>query len=97
MNAYYQKPNRTIIVTDNNPIAAGDRLIALICAIVAFFTSTVAIRIEKATLCTVGFVAFFGVIGSMDNGNVGMVGGAILCLAISFVEFLVFKSMAKKK
>ena len=97
MNAYYQKPNRTIIVTDNNPIAAGDKLISIICAIIAFFTCAVAVRIEKATLCTVGFVAFFGVIGSMDNGSIGMAGGALLCLAISFVEFLIFKSMAKKK
>ncbi len=97
MNAYYQRPNRTIVVTDNNPINVGDKLIAIICAIVAFFTSAVAVKIEKATLCTVGFVAFFGVIGSMETESIGMLGGALLCLAISFVEFLIFKSMAKKK
>ena len=96
MNAYYQRTNRTIVVTDNNPINVGDKLISLICTIVAFFTSAVAVKVEKAVLCTVCFVAFFGVIGSMESGNIGLLGGILLCAALTLVEFFIFKSMVKR-
>ena len=97
MNAYYPGTTRTIVVTDNNPINVGDKMISLICAIIALFTSAVAIKIEKATLCTAGFIAFFGIIGSMENGNLGMLVGILFCIVISLVEFSVFKSMIKNK
>jgi hypothetical protein len=97
MNAYYPGTTRTIVVTDNNPINVGDKLISFICMIVALFTSAIAVKIEKATLCTAGFVAFFGIIGSMENGNLGLLAGVFFCIVISLVEFAIFKSMLKSK
>jgi len=99
MNAYYQRNNRTITVTDTRPYRgamAGDKLIAFICAIVAALTSTVAVRIEKALLCTAGFILSFGVIGGMENGSIGLLSGILICSAVALVEFLIFKSMFKR-
>ena len=98
MNAYYERTNREAIA-DNHSINInfGDSIISIICAIVAFFTSSVAVKVEKALLATAGFVGFFGVIGSMDNGNIGMIGGILLCAVFSLVEFFIFKSMIKSK
>ena len=97
MNAYYPRTNRTIVVTNNNPINVGDKLISFICMIVAFFTSAIAVKIEKATVCTAAFVAFFGIIGSMESGSVGMLAGVFCCVVLSVIEFAVFKSMIKSK
>ncbi len=101
MNAYYERTNRTAAIDNARPINVnvniGDRLIAAICAIVAIFTSAVAVRIEKAVLCTGGFVAFFGVIGSIESGNLSMILGVVICAVISLAEFFVFKSMFRKK
>ena len=101
MNAYYEKTNRSVAIDNAKPlninVNVGDRLIAAICAIVAVFTSAVAVKIEKAVLCTGGFVAFFGVIGSIESGNLSMVLGIVICAVISLLEFFVFKSMFKKK
>jgi hypothetical protein len=47
-------------------ITFGDRLISAICMIVAFFTSAVALKVEKAVMATVCFIAFFGIIGGME-------------------------------
>jgi hypothetical protein len=43
------------------------------------------------------FVAFFGVIGSMDSGSIGMFAGISLCSLFSLIEFFIFKSMIKSK
>ena len=99
MNAYYQNPKITR-VTDIRPypsVSAFDKLISLICAIVAALTSSVAIKVEKAVLCTVCFVGFFGVIGSMESGAVGTLAGLVLCLAFAGVELLIFKNLFGKK
>ena len=96
MNAYYTGTRKTVVVTDNNPINVGDKLIAMICAIIAFFTSAVAVKIEKATLCTEGFIAFFGIIGGIENGSIGMLAGVFFCIVIALVETAVFKSMFKR-
>ncbi len=98
MNAYYERTNRQAIA-DNHSIntSFGDGLISLICAIVAFFTSAVAVKVEKTILSTVCFVAFFGVIGSIDNGSMGLASGILLCSLFSLVEFFIFKSMVKSK
>ena len=98
MNAYYQKTNRTIAVTDTRPlnITIGDKLISFICAIISFFTCTAAVAIEKAVFSTVGFIAFFGIIGSMESGVISMLWGVLLCAAISLGEFLILKSLVKK-
>ena len=101
MNAYYEKNNRSVAIDNAKPLNIdvnfGDKLIAAICAIVAVFTSAVAVKIEKAVLCTGGFVAFFGVIGSIESGNLSMVIGVAVCAIISLAEFFIFKSMFKKK
>ena len=99
MNAYYQKNRRTFTATNVRPYPGtmvGDRLISIICAIVAFFTSSVAIKIEKALVCTVGFIGAFGIIGSMESGNMNMLLGLFICACISLIELAVFKSMFKK-
>lgn len=95
MNAYYTGTRKTVVVTDNNPINVGDKLIAMICAVIAFFTSATAVKIEKATLCTAGFIAFFGIIGGMESGSIGMLAGIFFCIVIALVESAVFKSMFK--
>lgn len=99
MNAYYQNPKITR-ATNIRPYPSatlGDRFISFICMIVAALTSSVAIKVEKAVLCTVCFVGFFGVIGSMESGAVGMLAGLFLCTIIGGVELLVFKSLFGKK
>lgn len=98
MNAYYEKTNRQAIA-DNHSIntSFGDGLISFICTIVAFFTSAAAVKVEKTILSTVCFVAFFGVIGSMDSGSIGLASGILLCAIFSLVEFFIFKSMLKSK
>ena len=53
MNAYYQKNNKTTLVTDSNlfpTISLGDRLISFICTVVAILTSATAVKIEKIQL-----------------------------------------------
>ena len=101
MNAYYERTNKTVAINDTKPlninVNVGDKLIAAICAIVAIFTSAIAVKIEKAVVCTGGFVAFFGIIGGIESGNISMVIGVALCAVISLAEFFVFKSLFKKK
>ena len=99
MNAYYQRTNRTVVVTDAKPlnINIGDKLISFICAIVSALTCDVAVVIEKISLSVAFFVAFFGVVGSIDAGNVSMLAGIPICFALSVAECLVLKSLIKKK
>ena len=97
MNAYFDNSG---IHTLNRPLHithTGDRLISVICAIVAFFTSAVAVKIEKTVLSAACFIAFFGVIGSMENESVGLVAGIILSAALIFVEYLILRSLSAKK
>jgi len=99
MNAYYQNNRRTFIASNTRPCpgtAVGDKLISFICAIVAIFTSAIAVKIEKALLCTGGFVCAFGIIGSMEAGSINMLLGLFVCACISLIELAVFKSMFKK-
>lgn len=99
MNAYYQNPKITR-ATDIHPYpsaSAFDKLISFICMIVAVLTSNVAIKIEKAVLCTVSFVGFFGVIGSMESGALGTLTGLFLCLVFAGIELLIFKNLFGKK
>ena len=99
MNAYYERTNRTATIENVKPLDLSfiDKIISVICAVVAFFTSAVAIKVEKATVCTAGFVAFFGIIGGIELGSISMLMGVILCAVISIVEIFVLKSLFKKK
>ena len=98
MNAYYNNTNIGTSTSNHRtaPDARfGDGLISLICNIVAILTSSAAIKISKALLCTALFVLFFGVVGSMDNGRMSMLWGMVVCASISFVEFAILKSTVK--
>ncbi len=95
MNAYYndtQIKNGRAIPRDN----FGDKLISLICNIVAILTCSAAVKIEKVLTCAALFFLFFGVIGSMESGSTSIGFGALVCLAISFVEYALLKSCVKK-
>ena len=99
MNAYYHGTNRTVIVTDTKPldINIGDKLISFICAIISALTCDVAIVIEKISLSVAFFVAFFGVVGSVEGGSISMLTGILVCFALSVGECLILKSLIKKK
>ena len=95
MNAYYndsQIKNGRAIPRDN----FGDKLLSLICNIVAIFTCSAAVQIEKVLTCAALFFLFFGVIGSMESGSTASGFGALVCLAISCVEYALLKSCVKK-
>ncbi len=98
MNAYYENRGfRAHAGQKSFPQAQiGDRSISFICAIVAIFTCSVAVKIEKAVLCTALFFAFFGVVGGMDSGSLSMFWGLVLCGTISLIELGTFKSLVKK-
>ena len=100
MNAYYTGTEYrigTIEKSASRDRVFGDRLISFICAIVAMVTCPVAVKLEKATLATALLFTFFGIIGSMEANTISMGLGAMICIAICLVEYLIFKSMAKKR
>ena len=99
MNAYFDRTERTAVINNDHALNINvfDKIVSFICAVIAFFTSDVAIRVEKAVSCTVGFVAFFGIIGSIESGSMSMLLGVAICAVISLMEFFIFKSMFKKK
>lgn len=95
MNAYYERGRTSVADQHSIDTVFGDRLISLICTLVAFFTSAIAVKVEKAILSTICFVGFFGIIGSMETGNIGLFFGLLLCTACSLLEFFIFKSLIK--
>lgn len=99
MNAYYQRANRTVLVTDAKPlnINIGEKIISFICAIISVLTCDTAVIIEKISLSAVCFIAFIGVIGGIDAGSISMLAGIPICAAISLIECLVLRSLIKKK
>ena len=100
MNAYYDNSGfraQTIGNRTHKENVFGDKLISVICAIVAMVTCPVAVKLEKATVATALIFAFFGIIGSMEADVISMGLGALLCIAIALVELVIFKSMTKRK
>ena len=95
MNAYYQNTHINSGARYIPETHTGDKLISFLCAIAAIFSSRIAAVITRAVVCTAGFIGFFGIIGSMESGNVGMLAGSFLCLAITFIEFVSLKGMVK--
>ena len=96
MNAYFENrtySNKIASTPSITDIHVGDKLISMICAIIAFFTCSVMVTVEKVTLASALFFIFFGVVGGMDNGSIGNLFGLVLCLLITFIEFLTLKSM----
>ena len=99
MNAYYTGTGYrvgTIETKSQKDRVFGDKLISVICAIVAMVTCPAAVIIEKASVITALIFAFFGVIGSMETNKISLAFGALICIAITLVEFLLLKSMTKK-
>ena len=99
MNAYYQGANRTVVVTNANPlnINIGEKIISFICAIISALTCDMAVIIEKVSVAVVCFVAFIGVVGGIDAGSISMLAGIPICAAISLTECIVLGSLIKKK
>lgn len=100
MNAYYENKSFTSRINNTASIRevnVGDKLISLICAVVAFLTRASVVKVTKAAICTALFFAFFGIIGAMDNGNVGLFVGILLCAAVTFFEFLMLRSTFAKR
>lgn len=100
MNAYYENKtlgNRIAGSANIHSIRVGDRLISVICAIVSFLTCSAALKIEKTALCTALFFSFFGIIGSMDRGSIGLFAGLFLCAVIFIFEFLLLKNIVSKR
>ncbi len=100
MNAYYEHNDISVrnSGTATFPTShAGDKLISAICAIVALFTCSAAIKIEKTILSAICFVGFFGAVGSIENGTVSAFAGILICAAATLVEALIFKSLFSKK
>ena len=99
MNAYYQRANRTIVVTDAKPlnINIGEKIISFICAIISALTCNVAVVIEKISLSAICFIAFIGIIGGIDAGSISMLAGIPICAAISLTECIVLRSLIRKK
>lgn len=100
MNAYYENRTYSNKLSSTSSIAGanvGDKLISLICALVAFFTRASVVRVTKAAFCTALFFAFFGIIGAMDNGSIGMFFGVALCAVITLFEYLALRSTFAKR
>lgn len=99
MNAYYEynglRGNQRNISIPATHIS--DKIITAICAIIAFFTCTVAIRIEKTLLCAVSFFGFFGSIGAIESSAVNPFVGILLCAIFCGIEYLTLKSLFAKK
>lgn len=100
MNAYYADSNR---VRYNENVGArnyanrrfGDGLLSFICAMIGLVTCSAAIKLEKTLVIFGLFVAFFGVIGGIENGSLSWFFGILLCAAISFIEYVTLKSVFK--
>ena len=100
MNAYYE--HNSIYNNKRSQISIpathiSDKIISAICMIVAFFTCTVAVRIEKTVLSAVCFFGFFGAIGSIESATLSPILGILLCAAFGYIEYLVLKSLFAKK
>ena len=96
MNAYFDNRTYSDRLSSAPSVSGariGDRLISVICAIIAFFTCSVMVKVEKATVATALFFAFFGIVGSIDNGGIGLLGGVLLCALVTVIELITLKSM----
>lgn len=78
-------------------IEISDGFISFICSLVALFTCSAAIAVEKVAVCVVCFVGFFGIIGGMESGALSAFVGLLLCALVTGVEALVLRSFAKKR
>lgn len=98
MNAYYTNGNsvKKIRTSGIPKINVGNGFIEFICSLVAFFTCRAVINIFKVTLSLVCFIAFFGIVGGMDSGSIGLLKGVICCAGCSVIEAIILKSVASQ-
>ncbi len=100
MNAYFEnfnsaRYNDTARASTLQDRRIGDGIISFICALVAMFTCSAAIKIEKTVAVFALFAGFFGVIGGIESGAISMIPGLFICGGISLFEFLLLKSVFK--
>ena len=95
MNAYFTDSKRHTRHLPKINITHG--FIEFICSIVAFFTCDTVVNIIKIGVCAISFVAFFGIIGGIESGSIGMMGGLLSCAAISLIEFFTIRSVVSRK
>ncbi len=101
MNAYYQNEHITSLgereLYRRHTVTVGDRLISFICFLAAIFTNATVVKVEKAVLSTAGVFIFFGVIGSMDCGRLGLLAGLLICGLVVLVEFFILRSIWRRR
>lgn len=99
MNAYFETNSmriHSIGAKSPRDIGFGDRFISFVCSIIAMVTCPVAIKIEKATACSLLILSFFFVVGCIESQTMTMFGGVMLCGIIAIIETLTLKSLFKK-
>ena len=96
MNAYLDNRAYSVKVSPAPSIpeiSIGDKLISFICAVVALLTCPVMIKLEKIVVSTALFFGFFGIVGGIDSGSIGIFGGIVLCALLILLEYSVLKSL----
>ena len=99
MNAYLDNRAYSVRVTPTPSIPeirVGDKLISFICAVVALLTCSVMVKLEKVAVSAALFFGFFGVVGGIDNGSIGILAGVALCALLILSECLILKSLLVK-
>lgn len=99
MNAYYENTaycRNGARVSTLPPRRYGDGFINFICAIISVLTCSAALKIEKTAISFGLFLAFFGIVGSIDSGSISMLGGILLCAVVSLLEYATLKSLVKR-
>ena len=100
MNAYYANSNtvrynENVGARDYSQHRFGDGLISFICSIIGLVTCSAAVKLEKTLVIFALFVAFFGVVGGIENGSFSWFFGILLCTGIALVEYVTLKSVFK--
>lgn len=69
--------------------------INFICSLIRILTCETAVKIEKVSLSIAGFIGFFGVMGGVESGTIGLGAGIFLFAVITFLEIIVLRSISK--
>lgn len=69
--------------------------INFICSLIRIITCETAVKIEKVSLAIAGFIGFFGVMGGVESGTIGLGAGMFLFAVITFSEIIVLRSISK--
>ena len=99
MNAYFENAQYTSNVKREVALPSrkiGDGLISVICAIIGLLTCTAAVKLEKTAFSLVLFIAFFGVVGGIESGEISMLFGIVICAVLSLCEYATLKNLFKR-